>query len=144
MENGNPVDARKLVDGGLAITPDYLPLLELKARLLTSEGKTKEALLVLQSEQPDISDAPNYHALMAALYNRENNFSLAATIYQKLVAINPHESSWWFGLGVSLDKLGQRQDAVMAYTKAATEGRLNAQALASCTTAANPAGGGAC
>jgi Flp pilus assembly protein TadD len=130
LETGNAILARKVIDDGLAVAPDYLPLIELKARLLTSEGKNKEALMVLQSEQPLITDAPQYHALIAALYNRENNFLLAAEIYKKLVMINPHEGSWWFGLGVSQDKLGHKQDAAYAYTKAATEGRLNAQAIA--------------
>ncbi len=129
LESGNPVKARKIIDEGLAINPDYIPLVELKARLLTSEGKVKEALVVLQSEQPPITDAPGYHAFIAALFSRENNYQLAANIYQQLVQINPHEGSWWFGLGVSLDKLGHNQDAAFAYTKAATEGRLNAQAL---------------
>lgn len=130
LESGNPVKARKIIDDGLAIDPDYIPLVELKARLLTSEGKIKEALVVLQSEQPPINEAPGYHAFIAALFSRENNYQLAANIYRQLVEINPHEGSWWFGLGVSLDKLGQNQDAAFAYTKAATEGRLNAQALA--------------
>lgn len=130
LEAGNPVKARQIIDDGLMNTPDYLPLIELKARLLTSEGKIKEALMVLQSEQPLISEAPQYHAIIAALYNRENNYQLAAEIYRKLVQINPHEGSWWFGLGVSLDKLGSNQDALYAYTKAATEGRLNMQAMA--------------
>lgn len=129
LESGNASLARKIIDDGLALTPDYLPLIELKARVLTSEGKTKEALMVLQSEQPLITDAPSYHALIAALYSRQNNHNFAAEIYQKLVRINPHEGSWWFGLGVSLDKLGRSQDAIYAYTKAATEGRINTQAM---------------
>ncbi len=128
LETGDSLESRKIIDDGLAMSPDYLPLIELKARLLTSEGKIKEALMVLQSEQPPIAESPSYHALIAALYNRQDNFNLAAEIYQKLVRINPHEGSWWFGLGVSLDKLGRNQDAVYAYTKAATEGRLNAPA----------------
>lgn len=130
LESGNPIKARKIIDDGLSISPDYLPLIELKARVLTSEGKIGDALMVLQSEQPLITEAPSYHAFIAALYNRENQHKLAADIYQKLVQINPHEGSWWFGLGVSMDKLGHLQDAIYAYSKAATEGRLNAQAMA--------------
>lgn len=130
LESGNPIKARAIIDEGLLITPDYLPLIELKARLLTSEGKIEEAIMVLQSEKPLINEAPSYHALIAALYNRTNNNKIASEIYQQLVQINPHEGSWWFGLGVSLDKLGHNPDAMFAYTKAATEGRLNSQAMA--------------
>tara|TARA_R110000868_G_scaffold290766_6_gene550941 strand:+ start:1863 stop:3104 length:1242 start_codon:yes stop_codon:yes gene_type:complete len=128
LESGNAIQARKIIDDGLAMSPNYLPLVELKARLLTSEGKIKQALMVLQSEQPLITDAPSYHALIAALYSRENNHALAVNIYRDLVNINPHEGSWWFGLAVAQDKLGHDQDAIFAYTKAASEGRLNAQA----------------
>jgi hypothetical protein len=130
LETGNPIQARKIIDDGLSIAPDYLPLIELKARLLTSEGKTSEALMVLQSEQPLITEAPGYHALLAALYSRENKHKLSVSIYQQLVQLNPHEGSWWFGLAVSQDKLGNNQDAIFAYTKAATEGHLNPQAVA--------------
>jgi Flp pilus assembly protein TadD len=130
IENGNDLKARKIIDDGLAINPDYLPLIELKARLLTSQGKIKEALMVLQSEQPQISDAPKYYAFLAALYSRENNYQLASNIYRHLVQIDPHEGSWWFGLAVALDNIGNRSDAIYAYTKAATEGRLNSQAHA--------------
>lgn len=129
LETGNLAGAQKTIEDGLNLTPDYLPLIELKARTLTSEGKIKEALAVLQGDQPSINDDPNFHALLAALYNRQNNFESAASIYQELVTIDPHQGSWWFGLGVSLDNLGNSKDAVFAYTKAATEGRLNPQAL---------------
>lgn len=129
LETGNLAGAQQTIQDGLNMTPDYLPLIELKARALTSEGKIKEALLVLQGDQPSITDDPNFHALLAALYNRQNNYELAASIYQKLVLIDPHQGNWWFGLGVSLDNLGNSKDATFAYTKAATEGRLNPQAL---------------
>ncbi len=129
LESGNLAGAQKTIQDGLDIAPDYLPLIELKARALTSEGKIKEALMVLQGDQPSISDDPNFHALLAALYNRQNNYESAASIYQKLVMIDPHQGNWWFGLAVSLDNLGNSKDATFAYTKAATEGRLNPQAL---------------
>lgn len=130
MEQGKPEEAQLIVDNGLSMNPDYLPLVEIKARILTSEGKIREALAILQNNQPLITDAPQYHALIAALFSQLNQYNLAADIYQKLVSFNPHEGSWWFGLAVSLDKLGKSQDAVFAYTKAATEGRLNPQAMA--------------
>lgn len=130
MENKKLDQAEKVVNEGLIIDPDYVPLVELKAHVLNSRGKKKEALALLQREQPLITDYPEYHAFIAALYSQEDNHKLAANIYKRLVKINPHEGAWWFGLGVSLDKLGNNKEAVTAYTKAATEGRLNDSALA--------------
>lgn len=130
LEAGNTFEARKIVEEGLSLEPTYLPLIELKARIYTSEGKISEALLILQSEKPFIEDEPEYHAFMAALLNRQNRYQEALNIYKKLVQINPHESSWWFGLAIAEDKLGQVKDAKLSYLKAAAEGRLNPQAQA--------------
>lgn len=130
LNNGNTVEARKIIDEGLALSPDYPPLLEVKSRILTSEGKINEALLLLQSEKPDINEAPAYYTLMAALLNRTEKFEEATKLYQQLVAINPHDSTLWFGLGVAQDKVGNNKEALTAYRKASMEGKLNKPALA--------------
>lgn len=129
IENKQTLKAESLINEGLILSPDYIPLIKLKAHILTAQGKMKEALLLLQREQPLITDYPDYHAFIAALYSQEDNYQLAANIYKKLVKIDPHQGSWWFGLGVSLDKMGNNKDAVFAYTKAATEGNINTKAL---------------
>lgn len=130
LEAGNTFEARKIVEEGLSIEPSYLPLIQLKARIYTSEGKISEALLILQSEKPYIDDEPEYHAFIAALLNRQKQYQEAANIYKQLVQINSHDSSWWFGLAISQDKLGNTKEAKLAYLKAAAEGRLNPQAQA--------------
>lgn len=130
LNNGNTIEARKIVDDGLEISPDYTPLLELKSRILTSEGKIHEALLLLQSEHPEMNEAPDYYALTAALLNRTEKYKEAADLYQKLVVINPHDGALWFGLGVALDKLGNNKEALLAYRKASMEGKLSHPALA--------------
>lgn len=129
LNEGNQSGAKNVIDEGLNFTPDYSPLIELKARILTNEGKVHSALTLLQSESPPIADNPDYHELMAALYERENNHLISASIYRQLLQTDPHNSRWWLGLGIALDKLGKSNGAIEAYTKAAAEGRLNAQAM---------------
>jgi len=50
-------------------------------------------------------------------------------IYKNLLALDPHHGSWWFGLGVSLDKLGKKNEAISAYTQALHEGQLAVASL---------------
>lgn len=130
MDQGGQVQARQLVDDGLKLYPAYIPFIELKARMLTTEGKIKNALALLQTTSPSINDNPDYHAFIAALYQRSNKDALAVNLYNRLLALNPHNGSWWFGLAISLEKTNHVKDAVQAYTRAMTEGHLSADSLA--------------
>ncbi len=130
IDKGNTPQATRIVNDGLNIFPDYAPFVELKARLLTHDGKIQQALNLLQSAVPPISENPDYHALIAALYERSNKDLFAVRTYQKLLAIDPHNGSWWFGLAVSYDKLGKTRDAATAYERAQSEGHLNTASLA--------------
>jgi Flp pilus assembly protein TadD len=130
LDQGFNSKAALLVNEGLTITPDFSPLIELKARILTNEGKIVSALNLLQSASPPMDENPDYHAFIAALYQRNNNNVLAVNVYKQLLAINPHNGSWWFGLGVSLEKLSQEKEAENAYTRAMAEGHLNPESIA--------------
>ena len=130
LDQGNRVKAASIVNDGLNISPSYPPLIELKARLLSMDGKVKQAINLLQSTLPPMDENPEYHALIAALYARNNNDRLAVKIYQELLATNAHNGNWWFGLGVSLDRLGRAPEALNAFSKAAAEGHLNTESVA--------------
>lgn len=122
--------ARTLLNVGLNLSPDYLPFIELDARLLSLKGNTKAAINMLENHLPNLAENPDYYAFMAALYEKQNDNELATKIYKKLVYMNPHNGNWWFGLGLSLDKLHSDKEASEAYSNAAIEGHLNADSMA--------------
>lgn len=131
IDQGFKSRAKKIIDDGLAINPDYSALIELKARLLTSEGKNNEALSLLLTNAPTLTDNPDYHAFIAALYEKTNNYKFAAAVYKQLLSINSQNGNWWFGLGVALDKSGASKQAMNAYTKAIdSSSHLNPETLA--------------
>lgn len=130
IDQGNPQLAAKVIDAGLRLSPDFIPLIELKARQLTTQGQIKKALTLLQSESPPISSNPEYHAFMAALYQKNDNNLLAVQLYKRLLSINPQNGNWWFGLGLSLEKLGENSLAYDAYRKAITNGNVNQESMA--------------
>lgn len=129
IDKKNLNEAKQLINKGLTITPDYIPFIELKARILTTEGNTKQALATLQSVSANIEDYPDFYAMMAALYEHSNNNLLAANIYRKLLAQHPNNGNWWYGLGVALEKLGQIKSASEAYTRALTQGQLHPKSI---------------
>lgn len=120
-------DAQKLIKQGLLQTPDFTPYIELKARIYALQGKYKLALHTLQNASPNLEENPEYHAFIAAMYERNNQFALAATLYKRLLANNANNSRWWFGLGVSLDKQGLQKDALDAYKRAGAMGHLSGE-----------------
>ncbi|OGT45854.1 MAG: hypothetical protein A3E83_00560 [Gammaproteobacteria bacterium RIFCSPHIGHO2_12_FULL_41_20] len=130
IDQGNTHKAIQVIDAGLNLSADYVPFFELKARVLAQQGKASEAIQLLQQVSPSLVDNPDYYALIAALYERINKNMLAVKLYKELLNVNIHNGSWWFGLGVSLDKLGYKKDAIQSYTRAVTEGHLNPASIA--------------
>ncbi|HVE44654.1 MAG TPA: tetratricopeptide repeat protein [Gammaproteobacteria bacterium] len=129
LDQNKQVRANLVIDQGLSRSPDYVPYIELKARLLTQAGNIQQALVLLKTASPALTENPEYHAFIAALYERTNQDKLAARIYRELLTLWPQNGNWWFGLGLSLDKMGQGQAAKNAYTKALMEGHLNTSSV---------------
>ncbi|MBA3661732.1 MAG: tetratricopeptide repeat protein [Gammaproteobacteria bacterium] len=130
LDQGNLLEANKILEAGLKINPTYLAFVELKARVLTHAGKVDQALLLLLNAAPPIAANPEYHAFIAALYGRSNNEEMAIKLYKKLVQIHPDNSNWWLGLGVALEKSNLLLEAKTAYGKALLAGRLSGDAIA--------------
>ncbi len=129
IDHNDQAKAMQMIDAGLMLHPDYLPFVELKARVLVLKGKTKEAIALLQNASPPITENPDYYAFIAALYERDNDNQLAAKLYKQLLVLNDNNANWWLGLGVSLEKLNDKKGAVQAYNKALSEGQLNAESM---------------
>lgn len=121
--------ANDLINEGLVRSPDSLPLTELKARMLSDAGNTTLAIELLQNHLPPLAESPSTYALLAVLYDKNNEAMKAAAIYRDLTSMNSHEGSWWLGLAIALDKLGKTNSALLAYEKASHEGNIPVNSL---------------
>jgi len=100
LQNEHLNRARQVLHAGLDQVPDYPPFIELQAQMLMREGKFHRALDLMQRiPAPQIEIYPDYYAFMAALYQRLGQGSLAAKLYEQLLARNPNKAVWWMGLG---------------------------------------------
>lgn len=118
FKNGELTQANEVLMVGLQQYPSYLPFIQLQASILVKQGEISNALTILQSISPSIQDNPEYYAFIAALYQRQGQYMIAARLYDQLVKINPEQSAWWVGLGVSLEAVGKRNAALEAYQQA--------------------------
>ncbi|MDX1902423.1 MAG: tetratricopeptide repeat protein [Gammaproteobacteria bacterium] len=118
MTQRNFTDAAKILQKGSQIYPDEIQFVFLKAKLLIEEGHNQQALFLLEQHAPVLEQHADYYAFLAALYQRENRFRMAAKLYQRLLEFEPYHATWWVGLGVALDAMNKHKEALRAYYQA--------------------------
>ncbi len=122
-------EARPMVDYGLATLPNNALLLQLRARLLMHDGKIDDAIQMLEGNLPAVGVSPESHALLAAMYQKQKQYQRSAQLYGQLLRVYPSNGVWEMGLGIALESMGKREEALSHYKKAIKSGRLKAAAL---------------
>ena len=117
-------EAEALLDDGLMLKSAYAPFAKLKARALAMRGAVPEALELLGPLQTRSAEDPEYHALMAALHQRQGEHAEALTYYRRVLRWQSDKAVWWMGLGISLESESRPQEALAAYRAASVLGGL--------------------
>jgi len=110
-------EAIEVLELGSIQHPLHVPFTLLLARIYTERGQDPLAIDVLERSQPSVGPNSEYYALLAALYQRSAQYKNAADVYKKLLASFPSRAVWWMGLGLSLQSIEQKEDALVAYNK---------------------------
>lgn len=126
IKAGRYVEAAELLRLGIHLVPGYTLFAKLYARVLLEQNNPKQAIQVLEQQQPAVEADPDYHALLAATYQRVNEHQKAVDVYLKVVKVQPLAGVWWLGLAISLEKSGKNKEALEAYQRAQETGTLNA------------------
>jgi MSHA biogenesis protein MshN len=114
---------------GLQLMPRATPLAKLYARILVDQGDVPIAVIVLQRARPAVSADPEYHALLAELYRQEKKHGQAAQVYQQVLMQRPGVASWWMGLALSQDAMGENAQALQAFQRAQRAGGLAGEVM---------------
>ncbi len=91
---------------------------QVKARLLSFKSDNEAAMQLLESDIPVVSEAPEYHELLAYVAQQLKKDRVAINHYQMLLQQNANRADWWLGVAVSEDRLGNNQPALQAYQQA--------------------------
>lgn len=123
-EQGHTDLAYSILNEGLIQYPEQVEWTTFYARLLLKENKLVESKKRLSMLSPSMATNVEYYALKAAVLQKLNEHTESAKIYRDLLQLNPSNSVWWMGLGISLESLKRYSDALYAYQKASTNTTL--------------------
>ncbi len=114
-EAGQPEAALATLLAGADLHPArFAPM---AAALQVELGDAPGALATMTRVPPD-AQTPQHHALAAGIAQRSGQHQAAAAAYQRALATQTGEPTWWIGLGISLEALGQYTEARTAYERA--------------------------
>lgn len=127
LESRRLDEAARLLREGLVVNPGNAPFATLLARVMVENGDASGALAVL--DRPGLATAatPDHRAFRAALLQRLGRHRDAVDEYRAALASAPGVASWWVGLGISQQALGQPREALDAYKRAQSAGNLPAE-----------------
>ena len=129
-QQGHTELAYSVLNEGLIQYPDQIEWIKMTARLLLNEGKIIEAKNLLAKQTPPLTVNTDYYALKAAILQKLNDHNESARIYRDLLQVNPVNSVWWMGLGISLESMSRYDDALYAYQKAFNDPALTSDSKA--------------
>ncbi|MEO5364963.1 MAG: tetratricopeptide repeat protein [Magnetococcus sp. WYHC-3] len=125
IRRGDLEGAMSVLSQGLRQRVD--PVLgKLYAHALVRHGRVDSAVGVLERTRQEIfkPDA-ELNAFLAALYQRVGRHWDAISLYEVLLRDHSGNGVWWMGIGISLEAVGQRAEALNAYQRALDSGQLN-------------------
>ncbi len=129
MNAGRTGEASGLLDEGLRTQPGHAPMARLYGRLKAEGGQPAVAIRVMEKALANAHGDPEYHAQLAALYQRLGRHGEALARYREALEERPTASVWWLGIGISLEGIRKPQQAVAAYRRAVASGSLSSGTL---------------
>ncbi|MGC2519937.1 MAG: tetratricopeptide repeat protein [Burkholderiales bacterium] len=117
-------DAAAVLQEGMALNPGNTGFAMLLARIMVERHDIPGALALLQQHAPVAGGDPEYHAFVAALYQRLGRHKEAIGEYQIALRLAPSTGVWWVGMGISSQAAERPKDALDAFKRAKATGNL--------------------
>ena len=118
-------DAQRLLEEGLAMNPAQTQFAAVLARVHVERGDYREAANVLGATRHAGADDADYQVLYGAVLQRLERHAEAVEAFQR-AARTPNQSGvLWIALGISLEALGRRAEALQAYRDSLGAGRVS-------------------
>lgn len=123
-------DAMRQAADGLAADPAQTGIAMILARLQVDKGDTRTAIETLENSLRFAGGRADYHAMLAALLQRDQRHKAAAENFAAALKGNPQNGAWWMGLGISLQADGRAAEAIDAFKRAKATNTLSNELLA--------------
>jgi hypothetical protein len=89
----------------------------LRAQWLMAQDDNAGALTLLEQHVKDAENDERYRVLLASLYRTMGKYHESVAHYRRLIATFGEKSSYWLGLALSLDALGQKSSALESFRR---------------------------
>lgn len=120
LRRGNIVEASQRIDKVIKKYPKRTMARTIKAKLLYKQGKKKEAETELVYAEKGNSDFPwqkaGVHTLKGNLYRNRKEPTKALAAYKQALDEDPNDRDALTNMGVTLQELGQPEEAVKAFS----------------------------
>ena len=125
LNQGQRDKAMALLEEGLNLHPGHGQFAMLLARLQMEGNDLALATRTLEHALNRQVQSADYIAFLAALYQRQQHFEPSINSYQRALSMQPNQSTWWMGLGISLEGAARPSEARQAYQEALQRGGLS-------------------
>lgn len=129
IRQGEVERALQAAELGLQIAPSHPGYKKVKARILLSQSNVPDALAILSSAPPSVSNDPEYHNLLATAQLAGGEYDEAIASYRALLRLNDpriDKAPLWYGLGSAQQRIGNAAEARQAYQQALQQPELSA------------------
>ncbi len=118
LSQGRVQEAFSLVESGLTLAPNHPGFKKVKARLFIDNGEIDNAVNLLLSRAPEVSNDLEYHEILATAQLASRDYEGASISYRGLVQQDRSQGNWWYGFARSQDSMGNVPAARQAYSQA--------------------------
>ena len=125
LDNGRNNEAEEILRKALSINPRQPRHAMVLARLEVERGEVTGAINTMVSVLPYVQSDPDFHAFLAALFQREGRHREAADYYRTALRGVPGNGVWMMGLGISLRASNQSAEARDAFQRAIESKQLS-------------------